>query len=68
MREKWEQAYEDWVKLLKAADAMDLLEDPKAIWDEAFRQASMIAIESARASLFAKDNLDLVKVLEERLL
>ena len=40
--QNWEQAFEDWVALLKRADAMDLLEDPKAIWDEAWRQACIL--------------------------
>jgi len=38
----WEQAFDDWVVLLKRANAMELLDDPKAIWDEAWRQACII--------------------------
>ena len=38
----WEQAFDDWVALLKRANAMDLLDDPKAIWDEAWRQACIL--------------------------
>ena len=45
----WEQAFEDWVALLKRANAMDLLEDPKAIWDEAWRQACILNAKVAVA-------------------
>jgi len=40
--EPWEKAFEDWERLLKVANAEELLEDPKAIWDEAWRQAYFI--------------------------
>jgi len=40
--DNWEQAFDDWVVLLKRANAMELLDDPKAIWDEAWRQACML--------------------------
>jgi hypothetical protein len=42
--QKWEQNFEDWNRLLKTANAEDLLQDPKAIWDEAWRHVAMIAI------------------------
>ena len=41
-KEQWELAFEDWERLLKVAGAEDLLNDPKAIWDEAWRQALII--------------------------
>jgi len=44
--DQWETAFDDWVKLLGHANAMELLEDPKAIWDEAWRQAIMVAQEA----------------------
>ena len=43
-KQKWEIAYEDWERLLKTAKAEDLLLDPKAIWDEAWRHAFMISL------------------------
>lgn len=42
--QKWEKHFEDWQKLLKTAHAEDLLKDPKAVWDEAWRHVTMIAI------------------------
>lgn len=42
--QKWEQHFEDWNRLLKTANAEDLLQDPKAIWDEAWRHVAMVAI------------------------
>jgi hypothetical protein len=39
----WEQSFEDWEKLLERAGAKDLLNDPKACFDEGWRQAAMIA-------------------------
>jgi len=44
IKEKQEQAYDDWVKLLKSAKAEEeFLTDPKAIWLEAWTQATMVA-------------------------
>ena len=43
--DQWEQAFDDWVVLLERADAKDLLLDPKAIWDEAWRQAIILSKE-----------------------
>ena len=43
-----EKAYEDWTRLLKRANAEDLLDDPFAIWDEAWRQVSMVTFEIIR--------------------
>ena len=44
-KQQWEVAYEDWEKLLKDANATDLLEDPKAVWDEAWRQVVMLSTQ-----------------------
>jgi hypothetical protein len=46
-KQNWEIAYEDWHKLLTHAKATELLNDPKAIWDEAWRQVAMVAINVA---------------------
>jgi hypothetical protein len=44
VKEKQEEAYDDWVKLLKSAKAEEeFLTDPKAVWLEAWTQATMIA-------------------------
>ena len=44
VKEKQEEAYDDWVKLLKTAKAEEeFLTDPKAIWLEAWTQATMVA-------------------------
>ena len=44
IKEKQEVAYDDWVKLLKSANAEEeFLTDPKAIWLEAWTQATMTA-------------------------
>ncbi len=39
--DQWEQHFNDWVKLLETANAVDLMKDPQSIWDEAWRQAVM---------------------------
>jgi len=44
-KKQWEIAYEDWEKLLRDANATNLLEDPKAIWDEAWRQVVMLSTQ-----------------------
>jgi len=44
-KQQWEIAYEDWEKLLRDANATDLLEDPKAVWDEAWRQVVMLSTQ-----------------------
>ena len=44
-KQKWEIAYEDWIRLLQRANAEEeMLKDPKAIWDEAWRHAFMISL------------------------
>lgn len=49
--EQWEKHFEDWEKLLKKVNAEDLLKDPKAIWDEAWRTATMIAITTVERKM-----------------
>jgi hypothetical protein len=44
-KQQWEVAYDDWEKLLKDANATDLLGDPKAVWDEAWRQVVMLSTQ-----------------------
>lgn len=46
-KQNWEIAFDDWEKLLNQANARDLLADPKAVWDEAWRQVAMVAINVA---------------------
>ena len=44
MKENQEVAYDDWVKLLERVDRKkEFLTDPKAVWLEAWTQATMIA-------------------------
>ena len=47
IKQNWETAFEDWQKLLTDAKALDLLNDPTAVWDEAWRQVAMGAIDVA---------------------
>jgi len=42
-KEMWEQSFEDWNKLLQDHEAEELLKDPKAVWDEAWRHVVMIS-------------------------
>lgn len=66
-KQHWEEAFEDWEKLLDRAHARDMLEDPKAIWDEAWRQASMIATSIVQHNQEAKP-IDIAILLERKLL
>ena len=44
VKENQEIAYDDWIKLLQRANCEEeFLKDPKAIWLEAWSQATMIA-------------------------
>ena len=44
LKDKQEVAFDNWVDLLKSAKAEEkFLNDPKAIWLEAWTQATMIA-------------------------
>jgi hypothetical protein len=39
MNDEAKTAYNDWIKLLKDAKALDMLQDPYSIWLEAWEQA-----------------------------
>jgi len=44
VKEKQEEAYDDWVKLLQTVKAEEeFLTNPKAVWLEAWTQATMVA-------------------------
>jgi len=47
MNDEAKAAYDDWIKLLKDAKALDMLQDPYGIWLEAWEQAR-ITIFSAQ--------------------
>ena len=63
----WEQSYEDWEELLKRADALDLLQDPKACFDEGWRQAAMIAASIIQHNQHATP-LEIAVYIERKLL
>ena len=46
MESKWESHYEEWKALLIQAKAQELLNDPLAVWDEAWRHVEMIVASS----------------------
>jgi len=50
-KEAWEEAYDDWVKLLETANGKDLLQDSSAVFDEAWRQATFIISQLVTAQL-----------------
>jgi hypothetical protein len=54
-KEAWEEAYDDWVKLLDTANAKDLLQDPSACFDEAWRQATMVITQIVAQQLSEDD-------------
>ena len=39
-----EETYEDWLELLKRANAMDLLKDPFSIWAEALHTGAILQL------------------------
>ena len=63
----WEQSYEDWEELLKRADALEILQDPKACFDEGWRQAAMIAASIVQHNQDSKP-IDIAVLLERKLL
>jgi hypothetical protein len=66
---EWEQAFEDWQVLLKQANATELLNDPLAIWDEAWRQAAMVTIGILMAqSKMVTDTEQMITHIQKRLL
>ena len=42
-------AYDDWIKLLKDAKALDMLQDPYSIWLEAWEQARITASSNSKS-------------------
>lgn len=42
---KWQRAFEDWQALLRQTQSLELLNDPIAVWDEAWRAATMEIIQ-----------------------
>lgn len=42
MNEEAKAAYDDWVKLLESAKALDMLQDSYGVWLEAWEQAKII--------------------------
>jgi hypothetical protein len=42
MNETAKTAYDDWIKLLKDAKALHMLQDPYAIWLEAWEQSKIV--------------------------
>jgi hypothetical protein len=66
---EWEQSFEDWQALLKQANATELLNDPLAIWDEAWRQVAMITIGIlTEHSKIANDTEQMITHIQKRLL
>jgi len=63
----WEQSYDDWVALLERANAKDMLNDPKACFDEGWRQAAMIAASIVQHNQNATP-LEIAVYLERKLL
>jgi len=63
----WEQSFEDWEKLLEQANAKELLKDPKACFDEGWRQAAMIAASIVQHNQHATP-LEIATYLERKLL
>ena len=61
-----EIAFNDWNKLLKRADAEDLLLDPYCVWLESWSQASMYAKSLIQHNLEATP-LELAVILERNL-
>jgi hypothetical protein len=50
-KEAWKEAYDDWARLLDTAKATDLLQDPEAVFDEAWRQATFVVSQLIAAQL-----------------
>lgn len=51
-----EQHFQDWCRLLKQAKAEDLLEDPEAVWIEAWHQCEAVMV--GRLGYVRKDTLE----------
>ena len=48
MNNEAKAAYDDWIKLLKDAKALDMLQDPYGIWLEAWEQARITASSNSK--------------------
>jgi hypothetical protein len=48
MNDEAKAAYDDWVKLLKSADALDMLQDPYGVWLEAWEQSRILQAQSEK--------------------
>lgn len=66
-KEQWEIAYEDWRDLLELAQATELIHKPDSVFDEGWRQASMISLATVQ-QILGNANPDLIRILEKRLL
>lgn len=62
--ELWEQGFNDWKKLLQDHEAEELLKDPLAVWDEAWRHVVMMSAEMMRTA----GQEELAKNIQETLL
>lgn len=62
--ELWEQGFNDWKKLLQDHEAEELLKDPMAVWDEAWRHVVMMTSEMMRSA----GQEELAKDIQETLL
>jgi hypothetical protein len=62
--ELWEQGFNDWKKLLQDHEAEELLKDPMAVWDEAWRHVVMMTSEMMRSA----GQEELAKSIQETLL
>ena len=62
--ELWEQGFNDWKKLLQDHEAEELLKDPMAVWDEAWRHVVMMSSEMMRSA----GQEELAKNIQETLL
>jgi hypothetical protein len=68
-KQKWENAFDEWVRLLQVANAEEeMLKDPKAVWDEAWRHAFMISLSIVNSHDVANNTKaiqdDLIKELK----
>lgn len=67
-KENWEKAFDDWEQLLSRADAEELKNDPKAVWDEAWRQATFILWSIVEANLKAPDRIKMHEIMKAKML
>lgn len=67
-KENWEKAFDDWEQLLTRADAEELKNDPKSVWDEAWRQATFILWSIVEANLKAPDRIKMHEIMKAKML